>query len=174
MFAVFYRFHLCLSSLRKIKNAERNRKLAQGWNWESGFHSFPAICLVDALLASACLTKWSQVLPTALHMYGICKNQHLFFLLLLIRLCSASLEFGAFPDLRPYQWEASVIAHSITFSWVASVIPASLGLPWGQSVMSGLSCLPGVRSLAARVEQRLLDDGFARGSTSGVRPFFLL
>lgn len=78
------------------------------------------------------------------------------------------------PGLRPYWWEASVIPHSITLPRVASVIPASFGLPLGgESVMLGLSCLPGAHSLAARLEQWLLDDGFARGSTSGVWPFFL-
>ncbi|GLD69339.1 utrophin isoform X7 [Lates japonicus] len=56
------------------------------------------------------------------------------------------------PGLRPYRRETSVIPHSITLPWVASVIPASFGLPLGESVMPGLSCLPGARSLAARLE----------------------
>lgn len=87
-----------------------------------------------------------------------------------------SIQHPESPDLAelcPDRWEASVIAHTITLPWVASLIPASFGLPLGESVMPGKSCLPRVRSLAARLEQWLPDDGFAPSAPSGVQPIFL-
>lgn len=89
------------------------------------------------------------------------------------------LRSAASLQARP-SWIASLLVGGISHSTLdypppgcishSSFVWPSLG---GESVMPGLSCLPGAHSLAAWLEQWLLDDGFARGSISGVWPFFL-
>lgn len=54
---------------------------------------------------------------------------------------------------RPWWRAVSFIPHSIALPWVASVIAAPFGLPFGETVTPGLSFLPGVRSLSARLQQ---------------------
>lgn len=51
--------------------------------------------------------------------------------------------------ITPYQWEASVIQHSITLPWVSAGTVAPFAQPWGSDVklvlppQGGLYCLLG-------------------------------